>query len=142
MKALPIAVHLGPLTFHLYGLGLAIAAYVAFEYAERRLDRRGYPTDHFGRYVAALLLAGLVGARAANIATNWSYYQGHVGSWFAVWQGGLASFGGIALALPVALGLRRRWWSGLNSPRVRRCASAGRGGRLGTGPRTGTPVHG
>jgi prolipoprotein diacylglyceryltransferase len=110
VKALPIAVHLGPLTFHLYGLGLALAAFVAFEYAERRLDRRNYPTNHFGRYVAALLIAGLVGARAANIATNWSYYQGHVGSWFAVWQGGLASFGGIALAIPVALALRRRWW--------------------------------
>ena len=110
MSALPVAVHLGPLTFHLYGLGLALAAYVAFEYAERRLTRAGYDVHHFGRYVAALLLAGLVGARAANVATNWSYYRGHVGSWFAVWQGGLASFGGIAFAIPVALWLRRRWW--------------------------------
>ena len=110
MSALPVAVHLGPLTFHLYGFGLAIAAYVAYEYAERRLERRGYPIRHFGRYVAALLVAGLVGARAANVATNWSYYRGHVGSWFAVWEGGLASFGGIALALPVAQHLRRRYW--------------------------------
>lgn len=110
MSALPVAVHLGPLTFHLYGLGLALAAYVAFEYAERRLGRRGYTTTNFGRYVAALLVAGLIGARVANVATNWSYYRGHVGSWFAVWQGGLASFGGIALAIPVALRLGKRFW--------------------------------
>ena len=51
-----------------------------------------------------------MGARLANIATNWSYYSGHPGRWIAVWQGGLASFGGIALALVVGLVLRRRWW--------------------------------
>jgi phosphatidylglycerol:prolipoprotein diacylglycerol transferase len=28
----------------------------------------------------------------------------------AVWQGGLASFGGIALALPVGIYLQRKWW--------------------------------
>jgi prolipoprotein diacylglyceryltransferase len=48
----------------------------------------------------------------ANIATNWSYYDGHPGRWIAVWQGGLASFGGIALALIVGLILQRRWWPG------------------------------
>jgi phosphatidylglycerol:prolipoprotein diacylglycerol transferase len=44
------------------------------------------------------------------VATNWDYYQDHLSSLAAVWQGGLASFGGIALALPVALFLARRWW--------------------------------
>ena len=55
-------------------------------------------------------MTGLIGARLANIATNWSYYSGHPSRWIAVWQGGLASFGAIALALPVALFLQHRWW--------------------------------
>jgi phosphatidylglycerol:prolipoprotein diacylglycerol transferase len=55
-------------------------------------------------------VAGLIGARLANIATNWGYYSDHPARWIAVWQGGLASFGGIGVALPIGLYLQRRWW--------------------------------
>jgi phosphatidylglycerol:prolipoprotein diacylglycerol transferase len=98
------------LVFHLYGVGLALAAYIAFEYAERRLTRRGIDAQWFGRFTLWILGAGLVGARLANIATNWSYYNGHFYRWIAVWQGGLASFGGIAMAIPVGIVLERRMW--------------------------------
>ncbi len=110
MSGVPTSVHLGPLVFHLYGFGLAIAAYVAYVYSRRRLHHDGFSTEHFGKFAAALVVSGLVGARLANIATNWSYYSGHPARWIAVWQGGLASFGGIALALPVGIYLQRRWW--------------------------------
>ncbi len=110
MSAVPTSVHLGPLVFHLYGFGLAIAAYVAYHYAKRRLERAAIHAVPFARFAAALVVSGLIGARLANIATNWSYYAGRPGRWIAVWQGGLASFGGIALALPVGLYLARRWW--------------------------------
>lgn len=112
MSGVPTSVHLGPLVFHLYGFGLAIAAYVAFVYARRRLQSSKFDVAPFNRFALALVASGLVGARIANIATNWSYYSGHPGRWIAVWQGGLASFGGIALALPVALYLQRKWWPG------------------------------
>lgn len=110
MSAFPTALHLGPLTFHLYGLGLAIAAFVAYGYAERRLRHADIPLSPFARFTAVLVVTGLLGARLANVATNWSYYSGHPGRWLAVWQGGLASFGGIALALPAGLWAQRRLW--------------------------------
>ncbi|MFZ1063407.1 MAG: prolipoprotein diacylglyceryl transferase family protein [Acidimicrobiales bacterium] len=110
MSGVPTSFHLGPLVFHTYGFGLAIAAYVCYLYSRRRLARAGFALEPFFAYAVALVVSGLVGARLANIATNWSYYSGHPGRWIAVWQGGLASFGGIALALPVALILQRRWW--------------------------------
>ena len=112
MSGVPTSFHLGPLVFHTYGFGLAIAAYVCYLYARRRLARAGFDLEHFFAYAVALVVSGLVGARLANIATNWSYYSGHPSRWIAVWQGGLASFGGIALALPVAIILQRRWWPG------------------------------
>jgi phosphatidylglycerol:prolipoprotein diacylglycerol transferase len=112
VSGFPTSFHLGPLVFHTYGFGLAIAAYVAYVYARRRLQRSGLNAEPFARYTVWLLISGLVGARAANIATNWSYYSGHWGRWVAVWQGGLASFGGIAFALIVGLVLQRRWWPG------------------------------
>lgn len=112
MSGVPTSFHLGPLVFHLYGFGLAIAAYVTFLYSRRRLHHAGFATEHFVKYATVLVVSGLVGARLANIATNWSYYSGHPARWIAVWQGGLASFGGIALALPVGIYLQRRWWPG------------------------------
>lgn len=110
MSGVPTSFHLGPLVFHLYGFGLAIAAYVTYLYARRRLARSSFDTQPFARFAAVLIVAGLVGARVASIATNWGYYAGHPSRWVAVWQGGLASFGGIALALPIGLALRRHWW--------------------------------
>ncbi len=110
MSGFPTSFHVGPLVFHTYGFGLAIAAYVAFIYARRRLGRAGVNVEPFTRYTVWLLVSGLVGARLATIATNWNYYSGHFGRWIAVWQGGLSSFGGIALALVVGLILQRRWW--------------------------------
>jgi prolipoprotein diacylglyceryltransferase len=110
VRGVPTSFHLGPLVFHTYGFGLAIAAYVTYLYARRRLERRGVDVGQFPAFAVWLIVSGLVGARAANIATNWGYYEGHPGRWIAVWQGGLASFGGIALALLVGVILQRRWW--------------------------------
>jgi phosphatidylglycerol:prolipoprotein diacylglycerol transferase len=113
VSGVPTSVHLGPLTFHLYGFGLAIATYVAYLYARRRLARDGVDLAPFTRYVVVLLAGALVGARVAHVATNWSIYAGHPGRWFALWQGGLASFGGLAVAIPLGLYLERRWWPGV-----------------------------
>jgi phosphatidylglycerol:prolipoprotein diacylglycerol transferase len=110
VSGVPTSFHLGPLVFHTYGFGLAIAAYVCFLYARKRLAKSDFDVQPFGKYALALIVAGLIGARLANIATNWGYYSGHPARWIAVWQGGLASFGGIALALPLGLYLQRRWW--------------------------------
>jgi prolipoprotein diacylglyceryltransferase len=102
--------HLGPLVFHTYGLGLAIAAYVAYRYGERRLERRGLDVARFGWFALVMVVLGLLGARVAHVATNWSLYAHDLGATLALWQGGLSSFGGIALAAPVGYVLVRRWW--------------------------------
>jgi phosphatidylglycerol:prolipoprotein diacylglycerol transferase len=117
VSSVPTSFHVGPLVFHLYGFGLAIAAYVGFLYARRRLQRTGFDVTPFTRYAVALVVSGLVGARLAHIATNWGYYSGHPVRWLELWQGGLASFGGLALAIPVGLYLQRRWWPGTSLAR-------------------------
>jgi len=117
VSGFPTSFHLGPLVFHLYGFGLAIAAYVAYVYSQRRLRAARFAIEPYAKYAGALVVSGLIGARAANIATNWNYYAGHPARWIAVWQGGLASFGGIAFALPVGLYLQRRWWPGTSLAR-------------------------
>lgn len=110
MRGVPTSFHLGPLVFHTYGFGLAIAAYVAYSYARHRFAKKEINLEPFGWFTFWILVAAVIGARGANIATNWSYYDGHPARWIAVWQGGLASFGGIGAALVVGLILERRWW--------------------------------
>jgi phosphatidylglycerol:prolipoprotein diacylglycerol transferase len=110
VSGFPTSFHLGPLVFHTYGFGLAIAAYVAYLYSRHRLRERDIALEPFGWFTFWIIVSGLVGARAANIATNWGYYRSHPGRWIAVWQGGLASFGGLALALLVGILLQRHFW--------------------------------
>ncbi|HSN03013.1 MAG TPA: prolipoprotein diacylglyceryl transferase family protein [Acidimicrobiales bacterium] len=110
MSPVPTSFHLGPLVFHLYGFGLAIAAYVAYAYARKRLARANIDVEPFARFTGWLIVSGLVGARAAHVATNWGDYRSHLVDIVQIWQGGLASFGGIGLALPVGLYLARRYW--------------------------------
>lgn len=110
MEPVPTSLHLGPLTFHTYGLGLAIAAYVAYRYGEARFRRHGLAPERFGAYAIWVLVAGVVGARIAHVATNWDLYSHDLPRMFAVWEGGLSSFGGLALAVPTGWVLARRWW--------------------------------
>ena len=110
MSGVPTSVHLGPLTFHLYGLGLAVATYVAYLYARRRLGRHGVDLSPFSRYVVVVLLGGLVGARAAHVATNWSLYSGHPGRWLGAVAGRTGQLRRARGRHPPGLYLQRRWW--------------------------------
>ena len=110
MEPVPTSFHLGPLTFHTYGFGLAIAMYVAYRYGEHRLKQRGIPTEHFASFTITLIVVALIGARVAHVLTNLGLYSSHPLKVFAVWQGGLASFGALAAAIPVGWVLARRWW--------------------------------
>jgi phosphatidylglycerol:prolipoprotein diacylglycerol transferase len=73
---------------------------------------RRYGVGRTAAIDAALLGAsgGLVGARAAYVAVNWSFYRDHLGEAARLWAGGLAWQGGLVLGLAlVALyGLRYR----------------------------------
>src|SRR6516164_5131721 len=95
MKPIPVAFHIGPLEVHTYGIGLALTFWFGFVYFERRLKRNGYRTDWLVSVFLWIIFAAVVGARALHVLTNTGYYSQHPSDIFAVWQGGLSSFGGI-----------------------------------------------
>lgn len=117
MGPFPTELHLGPLHFYLYGLGLGVAATLSYYYAKRRFAAASLGVENFWVFATGLIVAGLLGARVAHLATNWSYYQDNPGQWLALWNGGLASFGGIALAVPVGLVLKRKYWTDVSVAR-------------------------
>jgi phosphatidylglycerol---prolipoprotein diacylglyceryl transferase len=55
-----------------------------------------------------VIVAAIVGARAVHVLANLSSYRHDPVGIFEVWNGGLSSFGGLALALPVGLISARR----------------------------------
>jgi phosphatidylglycerol:prolipoprotein diacylglycerol transferase len=107
MKPIPVVFHIGPLQVHTYGIGLALTFWFAFTYFERRLRRNDYRTDWFVGVFLWIILAAVVGARALHVLSNLSYYSHYPQQVFAIWHGGLSSFGGLLFAVPTGILLTR-----------------------------------
>lgn len=91
----PIAIKLGPLEIRWYALcilsGLLVAVYLASKEAPRK---RILPDDISDFILIAFPLA-IVGARLYYVLFTWETYQYHLLDIFAVWNGGLAIYGGL-----------------------------------------------
>ena len=108
MRPIPVDFHIGPLQVHTYGIGLALTFWFGFVYFERRLRRDGYPTDWFAPVFLWIIVAAVVGARVLHVLTNLGTYTHDPVGIFAVWHGGLSSFGGLLAAVPIGIVLTRR----------------------------------
>lgn len=108
MRPFPVVFHLGPLQIHTYGIGLALAFWFGYRYFAHRLRAHGYPDQWLSTTFIWVIVSAIVGARVVHVLANFGYYQSHPGQVFAIWNGGLTSFGGLAFALPVGIGSARR----------------------------------
>ena len=108
MRPIPVAFHIWFLEVHTYGIGLALTFWFGLRYTERRLRNRGYPWQWVTGMFVWVIVAAIVGARAMHVLSHLSYYTAHPSQVFAIWQGGLSSFGGLILAVPVAIVSSRR----------------------------------
>jgi len=112
VKPIPVVFHLGPLQIHTYGIGLAVTFWFAYRYFAKRLRDHGYPDAWLGRAFVWIVIASVVGARAVHVIANLKGAQGyaqHPGDIFAIWHGGLSSFGGLIGGVPTGLICARRW---------------------------------
>ncbi|HTW98295.1 MAG TPA: prolipoprotein diacylglyceryl transferase family protein [Acidimicrobiales bacterium] len=109
MRPVPVDFHVGPLLVHTYGIGLAVTFWFAYRYFARRLRAHGYPDSWLGTTFVVIVVAAIVGARAVHVIANLSYYEAEPSKIVAIWQGGLSSFGGLALGVPAGfISARRR----------------------------------
>ncbi len=108
MKPIPVVFHIGPLQVHTYGIGLALTFWFGFTYFERRLERNGYRSDWFVPVFLWIIASAVIGARFMHVVSNLGFYDGHPGDVFAIWHGGLSSFGGLLFAVPTGIILTRR----------------------------------
>lgn len=95
---------IGPLTLHVYGLayvvGLLVAIWIGVKLWESRGGRRElvYDVATWG------FPAGIIGGRLYHVITSWNELPDHWWGPFAIWEGGMGIWGGIAAGVLVG------WW--------------------------------
>ncbi|MGO9196296.1 MAG: prolipoprotein diacylglyceryl transferase [Acidimicrobiales bacterium] len=109
MKPIPVVFNIGPLQVHTYGIGLAITFWFAYRYLARRLRDHGYPDGWLTKGFVWIIIFSIVGARAVHVISMWGYYSHNLGDIFAVWHGGLSSYGGLLGGVPVGMWCAHRW---------------------------------
>jgi len=103
-------VSLGPVRLHVYGVMIALGALGAVWLASRQWRRIGGADGTISALAVWGLPGGVVGARLYSLATSWNVDTGgHVLRAFAIWDGGLGIWGGVAGGLATGLyGAHRR----------------------------------
>jgi prolipoprotein diacylglyceryl transferase len=86
----------GPFFFHAYGLAYVVALLTAVAITSRRWEARGGSRELVHHVAWWGFPAGLVGGRLYFLATSWDQVPDHWWGPFAIWDGGLGIWGGIA----------------------------------------------
>ncbi len=108
--------HVGPLFFHFYGLMIAIGVLFAFWLARRRWRQAGHDPAEIEVPGIWAVVAGFIGGRIAYVSTHSGEFQGRWLHVFAIWEGGLALYGGLTLG--ILTGIYVAWRRGLPVLRV------------------------
>lgn len=91
----PVAIKLGPIAIHWYALiimtGVALAVYLASKEGPKKKISADDVTD----FILVAFPLAILGARLYYVIFEWSYYSKHLNEIFAIWNGGLAIYGGL-----------------------------------------------
>lgn len=91
----PIAIALGPIQVHWYGViigtGIALALWVVM----READKRGLPKDSFPDLMLWAIPIAIICARIYYVIFQWDYYAQNPGDIPKIWNGGIAIHGAL-----------------------------------------------
>ncbi|WP_316572350.1 prolipoprotein diacylglyceryl transferase [Neobacillus sp. YIM B06451] len=91
----PVAIDLGPIQVHWYGIiigtGLALALFLAM----REGDRRGLPKETFSDLLIWAIPIAIISARIYYVIFQWDYYAQNPGDIIKIWNGGIAIYGAL-----------------------------------------------
>ena len=91
------AIHLGSFQIRAYGLMIALGVIAAVKFASVRWRARGGNADDISAIATWAVPAGLIGARMYHVMTDYQRFEGRWWHAFAIWEGGLGIWGGVAL---------------------------------------------
>ena len=102
---------IGPLSFRMYGLAIALGVLAAVAIARRRYAARGGDPEDITTVAIVAVPAGLIGARLYHVITDFGDKYSDGRWWpdaFMIWRGGLGIPGGVALGALAAILVARR----------------------------------
>lgn len=99
----PVAFNLGKLSVKWYGVIMALAIILAVSMAIIEGRKRQIESDDFVDLLLWAVPLGYVGARIYYVIFEWQYYAQHPDQIIAIWNGGIAIYGGLLAGLVVLL---------------------------------------
>lgn len=91
----PVAFHLFSRPVHWYGIIISFTIFVAYYMAEREARKRGLIRDTMLDLLLIVLPVAFIFARMYYVVFRWDYYSKHKEEIVAIWDGGIAIYGGL-----------------------------------------------
>ncbi|MCR5694793.1 MAG: prolipoprotein diacylglyceryl transferase [Clostridia bacterium] len=98
-----VGVKIGPFSIRWYGLIICLAMVLCIILGMRRTSSYGISKDDLFDYILFGIPSAIIGARAYYVLFSLDYYKAHPGEIFAIWNGGLAIYGGVIAIAIMAL---------------------------------------
>ena len=113
---------IGPLDLHVYGLLIGVGVILAMMVTLNRYTDDPDVRQEIERILVRAIIIGFLGARLAYVSTHLGRFEGEWWKVIAIWEGGLALFGGLTAGTLTAIYLIRRrdgdMWKLLDSAAV------------------------
>lgn len=91
----PVAIQLGPFSIRWYAICIVLGLLLAVILSMKEAPRKGIESDDIIDFILIAFPVAILGARLYYVIFQWSYYREHPGEIFAVWNGGIAIYGGL-----------------------------------------------
>ncbi|MEQ9764719.1 prolipoprotein diacylglyceryl transferase [Streptococcus sp. ZJ151] len=91
----PTALKLGPFDIRWYALCIITGVMLAVYLAMKEAPRKKINPDSVLDFILLAFPIAILGARFYYVIFEWSYYKNHLPEVFAIWNGGIAIYGGL-----------------------------------------------
>ena len=91
----PVAFQIGPLGIRWYALCIVSGLILAVYLASKEAPKKNILSDDILDFILIAFPLAIIGARLYYVIFRFDYYSQHLGEIFAIWNGGLAIYGGL-----------------------------------------------
>ncbi|WEV60898.1 prolipoprotein diacylglyceryl transferase [Streptococcaceae bacterium ESL0729] len=99
----PIAFKLGPVQVHWYAIFITLGAVLGVLLAMKEAPKKKIKADDVLDFILLAFPISIIGARIYYVVFEWSYYKDHLSEIIAIWNGGIAIYGGLLTGLLVLI---------------------------------------
>jgi phosphatidylglycerol---prolipoprotein diacylglyceryl transferase len=91
----PIALDLGPLQVHWYGIIIGFGVLLGLYIAVKEAEKRGIGKELFVDFILYAVPIAIISARIYYVIFQWEYYSQNPGDIIKIWNGGIAIHGAV-----------------------------------------------